>query len=163
MSHAESTAAGVSSKERDCVVEAVSSTLEWLAGERPEYQGETTVDRALRCEGIIGCISLVGDIEWALVISLPEDTAVPLAAGFAGFDVPFDSPDMGDAIGEVANLIAGEVKVHLDGIGLAADISLPQVFRGTSIEVLQLPHVPSKLLSFNSACGPFWVAIARSQ
>ena len=155
--------ADVSRKERDCVVEAVSSTLEWLAGERPGYLGETTIGAALQCEGIIGCISLVGDIEWSLVISMPEVTAVPLAAGFAGFDVPFDSADMGDAIGEVANLIAGELKVHLDGIGIAADISLPQVFRGATIEVMQLPHVPSKLLSFESLCGPFWVAIARSQ
>ena len=163
MSQTESGSTALTSEQCDCVVEATSSTLEWLAGERPEYQGETTVEHALPFEGIIGCISLVGDIEWSLVISMPQDTAVPLATSFAGFEVPFDSPDMGDALGEIANLIAGELKVHLDGIGISADISLPQVFRGEMIEVLQLPYVPSVLLSFGATHGSFWVAIARSQ
>jgi len=147
----------------ECVVEAVSSVMEWAAGERPTMVGKEPLGSALRCEGIIGCISLVGDIDWSLVLSLPRPTATALAEGFAGFAVPFDGPDMGDAIGEVANLVAGETKVHLDGIGLHADISLPQVFRGDLIEVLQLPHVPSELLRFESACGPFWVAIAQGR
>ncbi len=163
MSQTELNSLDVSTEERECVVEAVSSTLEWIAGERPEYGGETSVDQGLRCEGIVGCISLIGDIEWSLVISIPEPTAEPLAASFAGFEVPFDSPDMGDAIGELANLVAGEVKVHLDGIGISADISLPQIFRGDPVELVKLSHVPARLFSFESACGPFWVAIGSGQ
>ncbi|MFW6438250.1 MAG: chemotaxis protein CheX [Armatimonadota bacterium] len=145
-----------------CVADAVSSAMAWVAGEEPQLRGEAPVDQALRCEGVVGCISLVGDVDWSLVLSIPRATASALAGNFAGFEIPFDSPDMGDAVGEMANLVAGEVKVQLDGIGLAAEISLPQVFRGEIIEVLQLPHLPSKLLSFECSCGPLWVAIAQS-
>ena len=145
-----------------CVADAVSSAMTWVAGEEPRLCGEAPVEHALRCEGVVGCISLVGDVDWSLVLSIPRDTASALAGNFAGFEIPFDSPDMGDAVGEMANLVAGEVKVQLDGIGLAAEISLPQVFRGDIIEVLQLPHLPSKLLTFECSCGPLWVAIAQS-
>lgn len=153
----------MTSEHVGCVVDAASSTLEWIAGDSLEYGGEARIEEVLRCEGIIGCISLVGDIEWSLVLSLPKQTATGLAEGFAGFPVPFDSPDMGDAIGELSNLIAGEVKVQLDSIGIAADISLPQVFRGTAIDVLQLPHVPGRVLTFSTSAGPMWIAIAQGR
>lgn len=152
----------ISSERVRCVVNAVASTMSWVAGEEPKLQGESPVETCLRCEGVVGCISLVGDVDWSLVLSLPRATASELAGRFAGFEIPFDGPDMGDAVGEMANLIAGEVKVQLDGIGLACEISLPQVFRGEIIEVLQLPHLPSKLLSFNCSAGPLWIAIAQS-
>jgi CheY-specific phosphatase CheX len=154
--------AALNSEQVLCVVAAVGSAMAWVAGEEPQLQGDAPVEEALRCEGMVGCISLVGDVDWSLVLSIPRATASALAGGFAGFEIPFDSPDMGDAVGEIANLLAGEVKVQLDGIGLAAEISLPQVFRGEIIEVLQLPHAPSKLLTFGTSCGPLWVAIAQS-
>lgn len=152
----------INSDHVQCVVDAVGSAMTWVAGEEPQLRGEDPVAEALRCEGVVGCISLVGDVDWSLVLSIPRATAPALAGNFAGFEIPFDSPDMGDAVGEMANLVAGEVKVQLDGIGLSAEISLPQVFRGEIIEVLQLPHLPSKLLTFECSCGPLWVAIAQS-
>ncbi len=162
MSANTATSSGISSDRVECVVEGVRSAMSWVAGEEPQLRGETPVEQCLRCEGVVGCISLVGDVDWSLVLSIPRATASELAGRFAGFEIPFDGPDMGDAVGEMANLLAGEVKVQLDGIGLACEISLPQVFRGEIIEVLQLPHVPSKLLNFECSCGPLWVAIAQS-
>lgn len=146
----------------ECVVEGVRSAMTWVAGEEPQFCGEEPVGETLRCEGMVGSISLVGDVDWSVVLSIPRGTAPKLVESFAGLEIPFDGPDMGDAVGEMANLIAGEVKVQLDGIGLSAEISLPQVFRGEIIEVLQLPHVPAKLLAFECLSGPLWVAIAQS-
>ena len=157
-----STRSAISADHVQCVVDAVRSAMSWVAGEEPRLKGEATVERSLRCEGVVGCISLVGDVDWSLVLSLPRQTASEIAGRFAGFEIPFDGPDMGDAVGEMTNLLAGEVKVQLDGIGLTCEISLPQVFRGEIIEVLQLPHVPSKLLNFECSCGTLWVAIAQS-
>lgn len=152
----------ISAEHVRCVVDAVHSAMSWVAGEEPRFNGETAVQRSLQCEGVVGCISLVGDVDWSLVLSLPRETASELAGRFAGFEIPFDSPDMGDAVGEMTNLLAGEVKVQLDGIGIACDISVPQVFRGDIIEVLQLPHVPSKQLNFECSGGTLIVAIAQS-
>jgi chemotaxis protein CheX len=146
----------------ECVVEGVRAAMAWVAGEEPQLLGEATTEGSLKCEGVVGCISLVGDVDWSLVLSIPRATGPALVENFVGFEVPFDSDDMGDAAGEMTNLLAGEVKVQLDGIGLAADISIPQVFRGEIIEVIQLPHQPSKLLSFECQFGPLWVAIAQS-
>lgn len=85
---------------------------------------------------IVALISLVGDLEWTLMLALPKATAESLAARFAGFAIPFDSPDMGDAIGELTNILGGEVKARLDQAGVRADISLPSVMRGQNISIL---------------------------
>jgi CheY-specific phosphatase CheX len=147
----------------DCVHRAVGSTLEAVTGDRPTPRQAEGSDDVLACDGIIGVISLVGDLEWSLVLGLPPDTAPALAEGFAGFPIAFASADMGDAIGELTNLIAGEVKVELDAAGTRVNISLPQVFRGMGIEILKLPHIPCQVLVYDHACGPLLVAIAAGR
>jgi chemotaxis protein CheX len=152
------------SRERvECVVKAVADIGASVLGETPVHDEEIANEQVLICEGVLGIISLVGDVEWSLVLGLPSDTAPALTERFAGFAIPFESEDMGDAVGELTNLFAGEVKVHLDRIGLRSDISLPQVFRGAGIEVLRLPNVPSLALTFQTSCGSFFVAIAAAK
>jgi chemotaxis protein CheX len=152
------------SRERvECVVQAVIDIGVSVLGEAPVLDEEIASEQVLVCEGVLGIISLVGDVEWSLVLGLPATTAPAMTERFAGFAIPFESEDMGDAVGELTNLIAGEVKVQLDRIGLRSDISLPQVFRGAGIEVLRLPNIPSLALTFQSSCGSFFVAIAAAR
>ncbi len=142
-----------------CVIDAVSGTFSWIAGEEPTFEGDETAQDALEWEGIVGCISLVGDVEWNLTVALPEDSATALVEAFAGCPVPFDSADMSDGIGELANLLAGQTKTHLAALGMGAEISLPQVFRGVFVEAIRKQHTCARVLSFACSHGPFWVAI----
>jgi chemotaxis protein CheX len=160
---AQATSAQIAPNLVDCLHRAVGGILEAVTGEAPAPRPDDCPEQLLTCDGVIGLISLVGDVEWALVVGLPPDTAPALAERFAGFPIEFGSADMGDAIGELTNLIAGEVKVELDGAGVRVNISLPQVFRGMGIEILKLPHTPSRVLTYDHACGPFLVAIAAGR
>jgi chemotaxis protein CheX len=144
----------------ECVHRAVRGIFEAILGETPVYNPVHPVEAELTCDGVLGVISLVGEVEWSLVIALSVTTAPALVERFAGFPVEFSSPDMGDAVGELANLLAGEVKVELDRIGIASALSLPQVFRGMGIEMLRIPHVPCRAMLFELTCGPLLVAIA---
>jgi CheY-specific phosphatase CheX len=109
---------------------------------------------------IIGIISFLGDVSWSFSLALPPETAGPLTEKFAGFEVPFDSPDMGDVVGELANVVAGDIVNQLDRRRIKAKMSLPAVARGQMVEVLQ-SHSQSKVrLPFRSAQGPFWCELA---
>ncbi len=151
--------AGLTGDEVKCVVDAVSVTLSWIGGEEPAFEGDETEHDALEWDGIIGCISLVGNVEWNLTIALPQATATALVGAFAGCPVPFDSPDIGDGVGELSNLVAGQVKANLAPLGMDAEISLPQVFRGAFVEMLQEQHSHARVFSFVCSHGPFWVAV----
>jgi chemotaxis protein CheX len=112
---------------------------------------------------IISVISIMGDIEWSLFLGLPKTTAGAIAMGFAGFEIPFESEDMGDAIGEVANILAGNVKRILDKRGVRVDISLPSVFRAEGLHPLQQRGSQSARFCFSSSLGPLWLSITAGQ
>ena len=81
------------------------------------------MSEASACTGptVLSVISLVGGVDWSIFLGLPKDTAVALAKSFAGFDIPFESDDLGDAIGELSNILAGNVKARLDRVGIKTE------------------------------------------
>jgi chemotaxis protein CheX len=108
---------------------------------------------------ILSVISLVGDLEWAVFLGLPKDTAESLALKFAGFEIPFESADMGDAVGELTNIVVGQVKKLLDQRGLAVEISLPSVMRAESLEVLVQREMFQQKECFSSPIGGLWTGV----
>ena len=143
----------------DCAFEAAVETFAGTCGTPLEVAASGTAPSAAGVEAIVAVISLVGGVEWSLSLGLPKETASALTAKFAGFEIPFDSPDMGDAIGEMANIFAGTAKAKLDQKGVRADISLPTVMRGT-MEIMNYHHMPMHRVYYRSPSGPLWVEVA---
>ncbi len=147
-------------KHFDCVSEAACGVLKTACSLSLEPHEE---EASVSPEVVIAIISLVGQVEWSLFIGLPKTTAVGLAAKFAGFEIPYDSPDMGDAVGELANLLAGDVKARLDARGVKADISLPTVLRAQDIHVLIQRNSPSRKNCYRSELGPMWIGMSAGR
>ena len=138
----------------DCVAQAAAQILSATCGVTVE---SLELEEGLSSgEVIIGIISLVGDIEWSVFFGMPSETAVATCLKFAGFEIPFDSADMGDAIGELTNMLAGQVKLNLDQRGVRADISLPSVIRAQNMTVLAQAQDSVDKRCFTSELGKFW-------
>ncbi len=145
----------------DCVPAACTEILRATCGaELQPLDDETDLAHG---DVMIGIISLLGDVEWVIFLGLPRDTATPLAAKFAGFEIPFEGEDMGDAIGELANIFAGQVKATLDTHGIKAEISLPTVIRAQGLEILRQTGSAAKKACFDSTLGKLWVGLAVSR
>lgn len=112
---------------------------------------------------IIAVVSVIGDVEWAVFLGLPKPTAEALAAKFAGFDIPYDSNDMGDAIGELANIVVGHVKAILDRKGVTANISLPSVIRADNLQVLVQSGATKTRACFDSPVGKLWAGLSSGK
>ncbi len=114
------------------------------------------VDESGPCAGIMSTISFLGDLQWAFALAFPDDAAVAIAKAFAGFDIPFDSPDMADVLGEIANVIAGDISARLAKQGIKAQMSLPTVVRGGNVSLL-VPHsVSTTRVTFSGPGGTCW-------
>jgi chemotaxis protein CheX len=112
---------------------------------------------------IVGIISFLGRINWSFSLGLPEGTASALATKFAGFEIPFDSADMCDVVGELANVVAGDIVAQLDARQMRAQMSLPMVARGSDVAVESPGHMPSLHVAWGSPQGPFWYRLAGAK
>jgi len=77
---------------------------------------------------ISAIIGLSGSVTGSVVISLSESLALELASSLLGEDFDTVDEDCTDAIGEIANMIAGNAKTNFPGE--EASISVPSVVIG---------------------------------
>jgi CheY-specific phosphatase CheX len=110
----------------------------------------------------MGVISFFGDPVWSVSLVMPEATAVTAAKMFAGFDIAFDSPDMGDIVGEMANVMAGDIVARLDARGISTQMSLPTVARGHDVELLSSSNACAARLKFDSPNGSFLFRLVKA-
>jgi chemotaxis protein CheX len=107
---------------------------------------------------VSGVIGLSGDVQGSVVLSFPGEVACRVASAFAGTTLEMNSPDFADAVGELANMVAGNAKK--DFVGCQASISLPSVIIGPGHHVSQSKASPYLLIPCETALGTFSVEIA---
>ncbi|MCE5279991.1 MAG: chemotaxis protein CheX [Planctomycetaceae bacterium] len=142
----------------ECVPQAAVDILMMTCGLQPR-EDDVLDETILHDAALMAVISLVGDVGWSVFIGIPQGTAEPLVQKFAGFEVPFDSPDMCDAIGELCNIFAGDIKAKLDAQGVRAEISLPSVTRGEKLSMLFPKHSPVHRSTFSTDLGKLLIGV----
>ncbi len=153
--------ANLTEQQLDCIREAVKTTFSSIYGEDINYLGDNVEGTtSKKGGGVVGIISFIGDLAWSLMLGLPEETAMALASKFAGFEIDFESEDMGDVVGELANIVAGDLVARLDAIGAKVNMSLPTIARGRDFELLLPDKLPSLRVGFTASEGEFWIKLA---
>ncbi len=145
----------------DCVIKGTESIFTTILGTDTKYS-ESGVD-GIGGEGVVGIISYVGDISWSMILVLPKDSAVKMGNKFTGFEVPYDSPDMGDVVGELANVLAGDLVGRLSTEGVKVQMSLPTIMRGENVEPFLPRGIPTKKMGFTTSEGNFTLKVAGSK
>ncbi|GIW77239.1 MAG: hypothetical protein KatS3mg104_2302 [Phycisphaerae bacterium] len=102
-------------------------------------------------------IGFSGEVVGAVVVSYQRETALKLVESFAGSRFDLLSPDFADAIGELANMIAGSAKKDL---GVNASITIPNVVVGPSHSIARLKDVPCLVVPCKTPVGDFAVEIS---
>ncbi len=98
------------------------------------------------------------DASGAAILCFRKDVALKTAGRFAGIELTLDHPDFADALGELANMVAGGAKGDFEG--LAVSISLPSVIVGEGHEVVRSNVNPSLVIPVRSEFGPFTVEVS---
>jgi chemotaxis protein CheX len=112
-----------------------------------------------RC--LTGCVQITGSWEGAVMIDLPEQLAREAAAAMFGCE-PDDLGDeeVLDALGEVANMVGGNVKGMIDA---DCKLSLPTVAEGSNFRVAVPGSGVQTVLVFDCAGRPFQVKLLVRQ
>ncbi|HEX2959395.1 MAG TPA: chemotaxis protein CheX [Chitinispirillaceae bacterium] len=107
---------------------------------------------------ISGVIGLSGEAQGSISLSYPNEVAIKFVTKMLGTPVNEKSPDLIDAIGEFANIIAGNAKKDLSKFNLS--ISLPNVIIGKAHILVGQSGAPTILVPFKSPLGMFAMEVS---
>jgi len=111
-------------------------------------------DRNTDVSAIIG---FTGGAVGSVALCFPMRTAVATASKFAGVELTKNDADFADALGELANMVAGQAKAKLHGLDIS--VSLPRGVVGEKLNVLNSKQQPVLGLPCDSALGRFAVEV----
>jgi chemotaxis protein CheX len=106
---------------------------------------------------ISGIIGLSGGAKGTITLSFPRLTAVKTVSAFIGEKIVTMDDTVKDAIGELANIVAGAAKKDLTQFKIS--ISLPTVIIGENHEVQGGKEVTPMAVPFESPFGAFCLIV----
>jgi len=121
------------------------------------------IDQKMELSGITGIIGFAGkDGSCLLHLNCPAETAKDIAAKMLGMELE-SLDEAKDAIGEMANMIAGNVKSFLVDMGLQLELAIPTTVSGEAFEISIDSDTPVSLrIPFKYDGGRFDVVLILS-
>jgi chemotaxis protein CheX len=107
---------------------------------------------------VSGIIGLSGNAQGSIAISFPKLVALKVVSKMLGSEIKVVGPELSDAIGEIANIVAGNAKQDLTQYQLS--ISLPNVIIGKDHVIIGQSGVPTIIVPFTSALGEFAMEVS---
>lgn len=118
------------------------------------------VERSGRLQDTItGLIGLAGSYKGVLAIHIPHAVAMAITSNFLGMDITEINEDVEDAVGELANMLGGNIKAVLTENSKEIDLSLPSTISGSSYNFQQSKDAMDVIVKFGTEKGPFLVEL----
>ena len=143
----------------NCFISATVSVLRSVAGVHPR-QGRARIKKADDASyDISGVVGLTGQVQGLVVLSFREAPALEVVGRFLGEPVSKVDDQVLDAVGELANIVAGGAKKALVDAEYDLKISIPSVIRGRDHKIWKPTSIPCFEIPFEIGSGPFAVEL----
>lgn len=111
------------------------------------------------CCSVTGMVGLVGTYSGVLSIHCPKSLAVTITANMLGMEPEEVEDDINDALGEIANMLGGQVKMVLSKGGTDINISIPTVISGEEYTINSVAESDCVVIPFNTPEDKFLVSL----
>ncbi len=139
--------------------EEIFSTMIFMdvsAGD-PLSQGK----QAIGCH-ISAMIGLTGDFSAMLTINFPEAVGLSLTGAMLGIELKEIDADVKDALGEIANMVAGGLKERFAADGVNLELAIPTTISGKSYTIASPTKNNRIIIPFAVESGQFFIEIKYS-
>jgi chemotaxis protein CheX len=104
-------------------------------------------------------IGLGGGIRGVLAVHCPAAVAKAITSAFLGMEVDELDEDVKDAIGEIANMVAGNLKVSFAREGVDIELAIPTSVVGESFNVCGAARAQRVVVPLRMSGDPFWIEL----
>lgn len=101
-------------------------------------------------------IGFSGAVRGGIHLACPQHVALTLAGSLSGTSFDTVCPDSNDALGELANMIAGGVQTRLASLG-EIQLTPPAIISGSNVDLSYQKNLSSVKQYFKLDAGPFFV------
>jgi chemotaxis protein CheX len=108
---------------------------------------------------VSGMIGLGGDLRGMLSVHCPAEAAKEITGALIGMEIAELDDDVKDAIGEIANMIAGNIKISFERAGVAVELAIPSSIIGKSFRICGFSGATRCLVKFSMPASSFWVEL----
>ena len=145
-------------------ISAVVNALETMAGLSPVRGNPFLKEKFEALADMSGIIGFAGDMRGAVILCFPQSLATLIYKSLTGEDPPPDDiHPVADAVGELANMVAGGAKGPLSEMGLNIQISIPSVISGKNHMVMNSGDGPCLVVPFDLEGQTFFVQIRMKE
>jgi len=109
---------------------------------------------------ISGTIGVVGEATGSVTVNFPSSVAIKMVENMLGVEIGTMNEDVKDAVGEIANMVAGGAKGELSQKGFSFKIALPVVCVGEGHYTDYPKDVPCVVIPFTLEKDEFSVEVA---
>lgn len=110
-------------------------------------------------DSISGIIGLAGMRKGVLAIHLPNAVAMAITGSFLGMEVTEIGEDVEDAVGELANMLGGNIKTILSERGRDIELSMPSTITGKHYDFQSTKEAERYVIPFICEAGKFSVEL----
>lgn len=104
-------------------------------------------------------IGLGGGVRGLLAIHCPASVAKNITGTFLDMEIDELNEDVKDAVGEIANMVAGNLKVSYAGIDTNIELAIPTTIVGESFRVSGMNDASRVIVPFKMDEERFWVEL----
>ena len=104
-------------------------------------------------------IGLGGGIRGMLAVHCPAVVAKAITSSFLGMDVEELDEDVKDAIGEIANMVAGNLKISYATADIQIELAIPTSIVGESFTISGIADAERVVLPLTMPEGTFWIEL----
>lgn len=128
----------------DATIDVFSTMIMLEAAAEPPLTKKQTVFG----NSVSALLGLSGSLKGMLCIHCPEHGAKAITSSLLGMEVEELNEDVNDAMGELANMVAGGLKTKLAPTGRSLELSIPTAVAGSSYSVNSLASADSITVPF---------------
>jgi chemotaxis protein CheX len=107
----------------------------------------TSVTPSTDCLNVTAMVGLAGMLCGVMTVRCASKAAALVASKMLGMDVDEVGPEISDALGEVCNMVAGNFKNKISGLGDGCMLSPPSVITGSDYVLHSEPGSPTLQLN----------------
>jgi chemotaxis protein CheX len=108
---------------------------------------------------VTGVIGLIGDVRGSISVTFTEKCILTIVSKMFGEDQKILNDEIKDAVGEISNMISGQARQALEGLGRNLKAAIPMVIMGKDHSICHITSHPIIAIPFNTPAGAFMIEV----